>query len=73
MADFEDRHMDFVLKHYQEGKFDTQKAIKRFNEAHGIVQKPHRRMLPWVSGIAAAAAAVVFCVTSSVAMDSRSS
>ena len=62
MADFEDRHMDFVLKHYQEGKFDTQKAIKRFNEAHGIVQKPHRRMLPWVSGIAAAAAAVVLCV-----------
>lgn len=62
MADFEDRHMDFVLKHYQEGKFDTQKAIERFNEAHGIVQKPHRRLLPWVSGIAAAAAAVVLCV-----------
>ena len=62
MADFEDRHMDFVLKHYQEGKFDTQKAIERFNEAHGIVQKPLRRLLPWVSGIAAAAAAVVLCV-----------
>ena len=54
--------MDFVLKHYQEGKFDTQKAIKRFNEAHGIVQKPRRRVLPWVSGIVAAAAAVVLCV-----------
>ena len=62
MSDFEDKHMDFVLKHYQEGKFDTQKAIKRFNEAHGIVQKPRRRVLPWVSGMVAAAAAVVLCV-----------
>ena len=62
MSDFEDKHMDFVLKHYQEGKFDTQKAINRFNEAHGIVQKPRRRVLPWVSGVAAAAAAVILCV-----------
>lgn len=54
--------MDFVLKHYQEGKFDTKKAIDRFNEAHGIVQKPRRRVLPWVSGMVAAAAAVVLCV-----------
>ena len=54
--------MDFVLKHYQEGKFDTQKAIDRFNEVHGIVQKPRRRILPWVSGMVAAAAAVVLCV-----------
>ena len=62
MSDFEDKHMDFVLKHYQEGKFDTQKAINRFNEAHGIVQKPRRRILPWVSGMVAAAAAVILCV-----------
>ncbi len=61
MSDFEDRHMDFVLKHYQEGKFDTQKAIKRFNEAHGIVHRPSRRVLPWVSGIVAAAA-ILLCV-----------
>lgn len=54
--------MDFVLKHYQEGRFDTQKALERFNEAHGIKQKPRRRVLPWVSGIVAAAAAVVLCV-----------
>lgn len=62
MSDFEDKHMDFVLKHYQEGKFDTRKAIDRFNDAHGIVQKPRRRVLPWVSGMVAAAAAVVLCV-----------
>ena len=62
MSDFEDKHLDFVLKHYQEGKFDTQKAIDRFNKAHGIVQEPRRRILPWVSGLVAAAAAVVLCV-----------
>lgn len=62
MSDFEDKHIDFVLKHYQEGKFDTQKAIQRFNEAHGIVRKPRRRVLSWVSGMVAAAAAVVLCV-----------
>ena len=62
MSDFEDKHMDFVLKHYQEGKFDTQKAIDRFNEAHGIVEKPRRRVMPWVSGFVAAAAAVILCV-----------
>ena len=44
MSDFEDKHMDFVLKHYQEGKFDTQKALQRFNEAHGIMQKPRRSL-----------------------------
>lgn len=62
MSDFEDKHLDFVLKHYQEGKFDTQKAINLFNETHGNVRKPRRRVLPWVSGMVAAAAAVVLCV-----------
>ena len=63
MSDFEDKHMDFVLKHYQEGKFDTQKAIDRFKEAHGIQKpQPRRRVLPWVSGMVAAAAAVILCV-----------
>ena len=62
MSDFEDKHLDFVLKHYQEGRFDTRKAISRFNETAGIARKPRRRVLPWVSGIAAAAAAVVLCV-----------
>ena len=62
MADLEDKKLDFVLKHYQEGKFDTQKAIDRFNEAHGIVNKPRRKALPWVYGIAAAAAAIILGV-----------
>ena len=37
MSDIEDKKLDFVLKHYQEGKFDTQKAIDRFNKAHMLV------------------------------------
>ena len=62
MSDFEDKHLDFVLKHYQEGKFDTQKAIGRFNKAHGIIKpQPRRGVLPWVSAVVAAAA-VVLCV-----------
>ena len=62
MSDFEDKHVDFVLKHYQKGRFDTHKAINRFNEAYGIVHKPRRRVLSWVSAIVAAAAAVVLGV-----------
>lgn len=62
MSDFEDKHLDFVLKHYQEGKFDTKKAIEHFNKAHGIRKpQPRRRILPWLSAVAAAAA-VVLCV-----------
>ena len=59
MADFDDKHLDFVLKHYKKDKFNTQKAIDSFNEAHGIRQKPRRRVLPWVYGIVAAAAVAV--------------
>ena len=62
MSDVEDKNLDFVLKHYQEGKFDTQKALDRFQKAHGIQPKPRRRVLPWVSGIVAAAAAVALGV-----------
>ena len=62
MSDVEDKNLDFVLKHYQEGKFDTQKALDRFQKVHGIQPKPRRRVLPWVSGIVAAAAAVALGV-----------
>lgn len=54
MSQFDDRHLDFVLKHYQEGKFDTTEAIGRFNKAHGIRPKPRRRIIYMFSGAAAA-------------------
>lgn len=62
MSEYGDKHLDFVLKHYQEGKFDTKKAIGRFNEAHGIRPKPRRNIFVMVSGFAAAAAAVLLGV-----------
>ena len=60
MSQFEDRHLDFVLKHYQEGKFDTTEAIDRFNKAHGIMPKPRRRIIFFFSGVAAAVLLGVF-------------
>jgi len=54
MSHSEDRHLDFVLKHYKEGAFDTQKAIGRFRDAHGI--RPDRRRYSFVRiGLSAAA------------------
>lgn len=61
MSDFEDKHLDFVLKHYQEGRFDTAKTIERFNKAHGIIRpQPRRSVIPWFSAVAAAVA--ILCV-----------
>ena len=54
MSHSEDRHLDFVLKHYKEGAFDTQKAIGRFRDAQGI--RPVRRRFNFVRiGLSAAA------------------
>ena len=66
MSQSEDRHLDFVLKHYRRGAFDTQKAIGRFNDAYGIVSKPRRRLNFAAIGISAAAAVIlgVFLFTS---------
>ena len=59
MSHSEDRHLDFVLRHYKEGAFDTQKAIGRFNDAHGIGRKPRRRLNFAVIGVGAAAAVLL--------------
>lgn len=55
MSNSEDRHLDFVLKHYEHGKFDTQEAIGRFKAAHGIKQQRRRRWHPVIYGMSAAA------------------
>ena len=62
MSYFEDRHLDFVLKHYKEGAFDTQKAIGRFRNAHGVQQtrRSRIRILPWAVSVAAAVLLGVF-------------
>ena len=43
MSHSEDRNLDFVLKHYRGGAFDTKKAIGRFKDAVGIRRNPRRR------------------------------
>ena len=56
MSHSEDRHLDFVLKHYKEGAFDTQKAIGRFKDTNGISQAPRRRWSGVFYAVSAAAA-----------------
>ncbi len=50
------RHLQFVLKHYREGAFDTSKAIDKFKKAAG---RPNRGFIKYIAGIAAAAAVVL--------------
>ena len=60
MSENENKHLDFVLKHYREGKLDTRKAISRFNAEHNIAspvtpqRKKGRGWIYFASGIAAA-------------------
>lgn len=62
MSHSEDRHLEFVLKHYQPGKFDTQKALERFKGEHGIRPQTRRRpnILVWTMSAAAALLLGVF-------------
>ncbi|MBQ8811547.1 MAG: FecR domain-containing protein [Bacteroidales bacterium] len=59
MSHSEDRHLDFVLKHYQPGRFDTQKAIGRFKDANGIRPLPRRRWIFTISSMSAAAVILI--------------
>ena len=49
--------LQFVLKYYSPGVFDTRKAIRRYKEAHPA--KKRRRLL-YVSGIVASVAICLF-------------
>lgn len=59
MPQFEDKHLDFVTRHYKEGAFDTQKALERFNSSRGIAPKPRVVGLKWVPAVAVAAAVLL--------------
>ena len=58
MSEYDDRHIDFVTRHYKAGAFDTQKAIDRFNARHGADKGASRkvRRLDWRRSVAVAAA-----------------
>ncbi len=49
------RQLQFVLKHYREGAFNTRNAIERFNKAAG---RQNRGFIKYIAGIAAAAAVI---------------
>ena len=51
MKDYFDKKLNFVVRHYEKGLFDTQKAIERLHERFAI--RPTRK---WWSVVAAAAA-----------------
>lgn len=58
MSYFEDRHLDFVLRHYRKGIFDTGKAIERFKASKGIKPKINWRRNIITIGISVAAAVI---------------
>lgn len=59
MSHTEDRHLDFVLKHYKKGAFDTQKAIERFKAAHNTGSLPRKQFKKIFYLIPAAAAVLL--------------
>lgn len=59
MSYFEDRHLDFVLRHYKKGIFDTGKAIERFKASKGIKPRINWRRNITTIGISVAAAVIV--------------
>lgn len=60
--EYDDRHLNFVLKYYRQGKFDTKKAIARFRNRYA--EKKTVRMPVRVSAavLAVAAAAAVVAI-----------
>lgn len=57
MQDDKDKKLDFVIKHYEEGRYDPEKAIKKFHARVGDKHKSSRRW--WTSAAAVFAAAFV--------------
>ena len=55
MQDHADNKLEFVLKHYREGKFDTKKAVSEFHAATDGQAAPSRR---WALTFATAFASV---------------
>ena len=62
MTDFEDRHLEFVTRHYKKGAFDTRKALGRFCSRHHIFAGESRKhsFTPWLYSLGGIAAAVLF-------------
>ncbi|MDR3118873.1 MAG: FecR domain-containing protein [Mediterranea sp.] len=60
MKEIEKKCLDFVLRHYKFGRFDTNKAIRRFEEKNTRVHTGTNYRPYWYSGIATT---ILLCVT----------
>lgn len=65
MLDFEDRHLEFVTRHYRKELFDSRKVLDRFCSRHQIstVESQNHRFTPWsycLGGIAVAVLLGIF-------------
>lgn len=65
MKQAEDRHIKFVVKYYQEGKFNTQQAIERF---HVLTSTSHRMHLPINKRFMTIAASLVILIALSITL-----
>ena len=59
MSEFDDKHLDFVVRYYEAGRFDTKKAIDGFNRAHLSPQKLRKVNFAWIYSVAAAVSVIV--------------
>ncbi len=62
MKNIEDKHIEFVAKHYEQGKLDTQKALAKFKRDKGIRPTKRNPFLRW-SAVAASVAIGAFVLT----------
>lgn len=55
----EDKYLDFVLRHYRQGKLDTQKAYRKFLNEHAAQVKISKPWRPYLFRIAAVIAGII--------------
>ncbi len=61
MKDIEDKNIEFVARHYEPNKLDTQKALDEFRRERGI-HRPKSNLLLRLSGVAASIAIAIFAL-----------
>ncbi len=73
MQNIKDKHIEFVAKHYEPNKLDTQKALARFRLNHGIDSHKRRALAWWSAASVACIAVAIFALmrTTSVAPTSQ--
>ena len=60
MSYFENKHLDFVVKHYRKGVFDTQRALDKFKREHHIETEEKAKKAPhWIWYASSIAAVLV--------------